>query len=174
MSELKFRPRAKYRTLLHPDVVRDRLRNQVRDDNADGFLLTGNLPHMILKKPAAMRQMWTPQMDMDLQMEQVPGEETRTVVRCLIGPAPSVWMGFMGMYLALFLFAVITLNVGIAQQMLGNPAWALHATWILVLCGAAIWAIAQGGKRRARTEMIALQNFVERALGKDLLPHAGQ
>ncbi|MBP8822852.1 MAG: hypothetical protein KBH07_04345 [Flavobacteriales bacterium] len=172
MSEFQFRPRCKVRTLLHPDAVIDRLRNQVRDDNPEGFLLTGNLPHLTLKKPAAVRRMWTPQMDMDLQMEQVPGAETRTVVRCLIGPAPSVWMGFMGMYLALFLFAVIALNVGIAQRMLGITAWALHATWALIMAGVAVWAVAQGGKRRARAEMVVLQQFVDRALGRDRLPPA--
>ncbi len=169
---MKSRPRFKFRTLLHPDAVRDRIRAKVRDDNPEGYLLTGQLPNMILKRPAAQRRLWTPQMDIDLEMDQVPGQETRTVVRCMIGPAPTVWMGFMGIYLALGLFAVIALNVGLAQYMLKENAWALHLAWVLVLAGGCVRATAQLGKRRARGEMLKLQQFVELAVGAQELQDA--
>lgn len=170
MSELEFRPRFKLRTLLHPDTVRDRLRECVRENNPAGYRLKGNLPHMILQHPPEKRQAWTPQLDIDLEMEQEPGQETFTVVRCMIGPAPTVWMMFMGGYIALALLATFGLAIGYPQLMLHESPWGLYGAGILLAAALALWLLAQAGKRRAKDDMRALKRFVDEALGPHQAP----
>lgn len=174
MSDIKFRPRFKFRTPMHPDEIRDRLRGHVRDANPAGYRLTGNLPHMVLQHAPDQQQLWTPQMDIDLEMEQVPGKETFTLVRCMIGPAPTVWMGFMGAYILLAVLSLFAVTMGISQRMLGEAPWALHATWILIVLGVGIWLLAQAGKRWSREQMLALKRFVDGAMGCDCLSLASE
>jgi hypothetical protein len=119
MNELKFRPRFRFRTPMHPDTIRDKLRIHVRERNPEGYLLTGTGPHMVLHFAAEQRRLWTPQMDLDLEMEQVPGQETFTVVRCLIGPQPSIWMVFVGLYMAMAILALLGISIGVSQAVVG-------------------------------------------------------
>ena len=96
MSELEFRPRFRFRTSLGPDVIGDRLRSKVRDDNPAGLRLGGTGHHHTLRFPYQAQRSWTPQMDIDLEVEQRPDEEPVTIVRCQIGPSPSISMLFVG------------------------------------------------------------------------------
>lgn len=172
MSDLKFRPRFKFRSPLHPDDIRDRLRAQVREQNPNGYRLKGNLPHMILQHAPDQQQLWTPQMDIDLEMEQEPGQETFTIVRCMIGPAPTVWMMFMGAYIALALLATFGLAIGYPQLRLNESPWGLYCAVLLLAAGLGLWLLAQVGKLRARNHMVALLHFVNDALGCDCLAAA--
>lgn len=169
MTDLKFRPRFKFRTPMHPDEIRDRLRGHVRDSNPIGFRLKGNLPHMILMYPLDHQHLWTPQMDIDLEMEQEPGKETFTIVRCMIGPAPAVWMMFMGGYIALALLTTFGLAIGYPQWRLNESPWGLYGAVILLVCAVGLWLLAQAGKRRAKAEMHRLKHFLDEALGCDCL-----
>lgn len=169
MTDLQFRPRFKFRTPMHPDEIRDRLRAQVRDHNPAGYRLAGNLPHMILLFAPEQRRLWTPQMSLDLELEQAPGQETFTVVRCLIGPAPTVWMAFMGGYVAVAVLGLLGLSIGIPQHMLGESPWGLYATGPLLAVAVLLWVLAQLGKQRAKDDMVALKRFVDGALGCDCL-----
>ncbi|MFN3874674.1 MAG: hypothetical protein ACK4L7_02030 [Flavobacteriales bacterium] len=172
MADLRFRPRFRFRTPMHPDEIRDRLRGAVRERNPAGFRLRGNLPHMVLQYPAEARRLWTPQMDIDLEMDQEPGQETFTVVRCLIGPAPHVWMMFMGGYIALAFLAVIGLSIGYPQLRLQQWPWGLYGGAVLLAAALALWLLAQAGKRQAREEMLAMKRFLDAALGCDCLAAA--
>ena len=164
MSDPRFRPRFQFRTPLHPDAVRDRLRARVREQNPAGYRLKGNLPHMILQHPPEQQHLWTPQMDIDLEMEQEPGQETFTIVRCMIGPAPTVWMSFMGGYIALGLLATFGLAIGYPQLRLNASPWGLYGAGILLAAALGLWLLAQAGKQRARDQMRAQKRFVEEAL----------
>lgn len=172
MTDLKFRPRFRFRTPMHPDEIRDRLRGRVRNLNPTGYRLTGNLPHMVLQFPTAQQRLWTPQMDIDLEMEQEPGKETFTVVRCMIGPAPAVWMMFMGAYVALGLLATFGLAIGYPQLRLNESPWGLYGAVILLLAALGLWLLAQAGKRQAKDDMLDLKHFLDAALGCDCLTMA--
>ena len=172
MSELRFRPRFRFRTPLHPDAIRDRLRAQVRDANPAAYRLKGNLPHMILQHPPDQQRLWTPQLDIDLEMEQEPGQETFTVVRCMIGPAPTVWMMFMGGYIALALLATFGLAIGYPQLRLNESPWGLYGAAFLMTAGLVLWLLAQVGKHQAREQMRALLRFMDASLGCDCLAAA--
>lgn len=174
MTDLKFRPRLKFRTPLHPDEIRDRLRAQVRDANPAGFRLRGSLPHMTLVFPPDQQRLWTPQLDIDLEMDQEPGQETYTVLRCLIGPAPAVWMMFMGGYIALAFLAVIGFSIGYPQLRLQESPWGIYGGAALLMAAFGLWLLAQAGKRQARGEMKALLRFLNEALGCDCLALAEQ
>lgn len=167
MTELKFRPRFRFRTTLHPDVIRDRLRAHVREKNPVGFRLKGTGPHLVLQYPPEQQVPWTPQLDMDLEMDQQPGYETYTVVRCLIGPAPEIWMMFLGGYIGIAVLSVFGVAIGSAQVMMAELPWGFYAMLPLLALAVVLWLLAQEGKRRSRSAMLGLKHFVDEALGCD-------
>lgn len=167
MSDLEFRPRFRFRSVLHPDVIRDRIRFRVRDDNPHRLELGGTGHHHVLRFPHAAQHAWTPQMDIDLDMEQVQGHETMTIVRCQIGPAPSIWMLFVGGYIALCVIALLGISIGTSQQVVGAFAWGWWMALPTPFLALVLWGLAQEGKRRAKDQMRLLKHFVDDALGCD-------
>ena len=162
MSELEFRPRFRFHTPLDGEEVKRRIADRVAQNNPERLALRGTGLHMVLTFPHAAQHAWTPQMDVD-----VSEEDGRTLVRCLIGPAPSIWMLFMGGYMVLTVVALLGVTLGMAQQMVKETVWGYYLVAPAPLLGLGLWLLAQGGKRRSRDEMRTLKTFVDDALGCD-------
>ncbi len=164
MNDLEFRPRFRFHSTLHPASIHDRIREQVRDNNPHRLELSGVGHHHTVRFPYLAQHAWTPQMDIDLEVEQLPGRETMTVVRCQIGPAPSIWMLFVGGYLFLCVIALLGISIGTSQQVVGAYAWGWWFALPTPLLALALWLLAQEGKRRSRDQMRILKGFVDDAL----------
>lgn len=162
MSELEFRPRFRFHTPLSGEEVERRITDRVAQHNPEGLALRRTGMHLVLTFPHAVQHAWTPQMDVD-----VSAEDGRTLVRCLIGPAPSIWMLFMGGYIVLTVVALLGVTLGMAQQMVNETVWGYYLVVPLPFIGLGLWLLAQGGKRRSRAEMRTLKTFVDEALGCD-------
>jgi hypothetical protein len=169
MSELEFRPRFRFRTPMAPEEIKDRIQRQVRDDNPDLFRLGGTGNHLSLQFPYKAQHSWTPQMDLDLEVEQLPGKDPATIVRCQIGPMPTVWMLFVGGYIFLCVIALLGISIGTSQQIVGAFAWGWWVALPTPLLAVTLWLMAQEGKRRSKEEMRKLKSFVDKALGGDRL-----
>jgi hypothetical protein len=167
MSELEFRPRFRFRTSLTPDVIKQRIQDRVREDNPVGLRLGGTGHHLSLQFPHDAQHSWTPQMDVDLELEQLPGRDALTIVRCQIGPMPLVWMLFVGGYIFLSVIALLGISIGTSQQVVGSFAWGWWAALPTPILALVLWLLAQEGKRRSKDEMRTLKNFVDGALGCD-------
>ena len=94
MSDLEFRPRFRFTTPLSAEEVKSRIMARTRTQNPHALVLGGTGFHLVLNFPAKAQRSWTPQMDVDVEVL-----EGRTVVRCLIGPSPTIWMLFVGGYM---------------------------------------------------------------------------
>ena len=79
MSELQFRPRFRFYTPLDGDEVKRRIALRITENNPDRLSLGGTGSHLVLTFPSAVQHAWTPQMDVDVSID-----EGRTLVRCLI------------------------------------------------------------------------------------------
>ncbi len=167
MSDLQFRPRFRFRTPLTPDAIKERVQQRVRDLNPAGIRLGGTGHHLILQFPIAHQLAWTPQMDIDMELEQRPDGPPVTLVRCLIGPAPSIWMLFLGGYIGVVLLALFGITLGISQKMVGTTPWGLWAALPTPFMALFLWIMAQEGKRRSKDDMLDLKHFIDASLGCD-------
>jgi hypothetical protein len=161
MSELEFRPRFRFSTPLPASEVNDRLARHASGDPR-ALVLGGTGQHISLSFPHQQQQAWTPQMDIDI--ETLDG---RTMVRCLIGPAPSIWMLFVGGYMLCVVLALLGISIGVSQQVVGAEPWGFLMVVPTPFLAVALWGMAQVGKRKARADMRYLKNFVDTALGCD-------
>jgi len=167
MSDLEFRPRFRFRTPLDPATIKARIQDRVRDRNPHALHLGGTGDHHALRFPHDAQRSWTPQMDIDVELEQLPGREPVTVVRCQIGPSPSIWMLFVGGYIFLCVIALLGISIGTSQQVVGAFAWGWWAALPTPILALALWLMAQEGKRRSKDQMRILKRFVDDALGCD-------
>ena len=169
MSDLEFRPRFRFITPLSAEEVKSRIMARTRTQNPHALVLGGTGFHLVLNFPAKAQRSWTPQMDVDVEVL-----EGRTVVRCLIGPSPTIWMLFVGGYMFSAILALLGLSIGVSQQIVGADPWGFLLVAPTPFIALVLWLMAQGGKVRSRDEMRVLKVFVDDALGCDCFALAGQ
>lgn len=169
MSDLEFRPRFRFHTPLSPDEVKGRVAARIVSDNPQRLSLGGTGHHLVLNFPANMQRSWTPQMDVDVEVL-----DGRTMVRCLIGPSPTIWMLFVGGYMFSAILALLGLSIGVSQQIVGADPWGFLLVAPTPFFALVLWLMAQAGKVRSRDEMRVLKVFVDDALGCDCFALAGQ
>lgn len=167
MSDLEFRPRFRFRSPLAPDTIKQRIQDRVRENNPAQLRLEGTGHHMSLQFPPRAQRSWTPQMDIDVEQEQLPGERPVSIVRCQIGPMPTIWMLFVGGYIFLVVVALLGISMGASQQVVGAFAWGWWVALPTPMLALVLWLVAQEGKRRSKDEMGQLKHFVDDALGCD-------
>lgn len=167
MSELEFRPRFRFRTPLSPETIKQRIQERVQDSNPHALRLGGTGHHLSLQFPHKAQRSWTPQMDIDLEVEQLSEREPRTIVRCQIGPMPTVWMLFVGGYIFLCVIALLGISIGTSQQIVGAFEWGWWMALPTPFLALVLWLLAQEGKRRSKDEMRIMKTFVDEALGCD-------
>lgn len=164
MSELEFRPRSRFATSMSVKEVKARISGQITTDNPDKLVLGGSGQHLVLGFSEVQHHVWTPRMDIDISEV-----EDGSVVRCLIGPAPNVWMLFMAAYLVITLIGLTGLTLGMAQQLLKITVWGYFLALPMPFFGVGMWLLAQAGKRRSRAEMDVLKAFMDRTVhGTDM------
>lgn len=169
MSDLEFRPRFRFTTPLSAEEVKSRITSRILTQNAQALVLGGTGYHLVLNFPPKAQRAWTPQMDVDVELV-----EGRTVVRCLIGPSPTIWMLFVGGYMFLTILALLGLSIGVSQQIVGADPWGFLLVAPTPFAALVLWLLAQGGKVRSRDEMRTLKVFVDDALGCDCFALAEQ
>ncbi len=167
MSELEFRPRFRFRSPLTPEVIKQRIQDRVRENNPSRLRLGGTGHHLSLQFPPGAQRSWTPQMDLDVELEQLPGQKPMSIVRCQIGPMPTVWMLFVGGHMFLVVVALLGISMGASQQVVGTFAWGWWMALPTPFLALVLWLLAQEGKRRSKGEMGLLKHFVDDALGCD-------
>jgi hypothetical protein len=165
MAMPEFRPRFRFVTPLSKQEVIDRINGQLKRDNPHHLWMKNADYHLLLTFQRRDTHAWTPQMDIGLDDPEPP--QAGTLVRCLIGPGPGIWMLFMAGYLGATLIGLTGLTLGLAQSMLHRPAWGYYGCIPAVVMAAGLLFLAGEGRRRAAGEMRMLKRFVDEALGCD-------
>lgn len=141
------------------------IRERSARENPRGIWVKDAYQHVLLNFQRSDSEAWTPQMD--ISFEALPNGNT--LVRCLIGPVPSIWMLFAGGYLVLTLLGLTVLTLGIAQHMLGHTPWGYYVAPLVLVGMGVLIHLERTGRRRAQADMHYLQRFVDEALGCDCL-----
>ncbi|MCC6399211.1 MAG: hypothetical protein IT227_00460 [Flavobacteriales bacterium] len=162
MSALEFRPRFRFTTPLSKDEVVRRIGERLREENPDQLWLKNADDHLVLSFPSRHTHAWTPQMDINLEVRP-----EGTLVRCLLGPSPGIWMLFSAGYIVLGLLAMTGATLGFAQVSLGHAAWGFWALPVGAAGAVVLFLLARAGRRKASGEMRVLKHFVDDALGCD-------
>ncbi|MEZ4721962.1 MAG: hypothetical protein R2813_08820 [Flavobacteriales bacterium] len=120
--------------------------------------------HVVLTIPESKRHFWSPHMDVALEVDPDNGQ---TLVRCLIGPMPTVWTMFMFFYGFFGFMGFVGLTLGLSQWTLQNSMWGFWLIPVSLIGMAIMWFISYEGKKLAHDEMWMLKHFVDEALACD-------
>lgn len=112
--------------------------------------------HFFLKIPPEQRHFWTPQLDLEME-DHVEGG---TLLRGLVGPSPAVWTKFVFLYAFSGFVCLLGLITGVPQWMLDKTPVGLWVMAIGIAMVAAVYLIAQGGKRLGAMQTAVLRGFL--------------
>lgn len=165
MSNVNFRPRFKFESPMSMPELVDKIKRQLQTNNPVGFKSKILRYHLVIRYPQNKTHFWSPQLDINLEEQ----EDGLTLVRCLFGPAPTVWTFFMFLYSVCGLLVILGLMIGFSQQTLNQTTWAY---WLAAAGGIGsliLFLAAQEGKKLANHEMVELKVFLDAALECDCL-----
>jgi hypothetical protein len=112
--------------------------------------------HAYLRLPRDRRSLLSP--NLDLQLLEQGGEVT---LRGRFTPHPSVWMGFMAIFLTLGMIGLAGLMYGLAQLTVEETPWAMAAAPICLGLIAFVYGGAFVGQGLVQDEMYAMRAWVE-------------
>jgi len=164
MARLEFRPRFRFHTPLSTDDVIRRVETYFDTSGTDDVVINNVKDHIVVEIPIAKRHFWSPHMDVNLEFDDF---ENQTLVRCLIGPSPTVWTMFMFFYGFFGFMAFVGLTLGMSQWTLQKPMWGFWFVPAALIGMALMYGISYEGKKLAHDEMRALKHFLDRALDCD-------
>lgn len=171
MADTGFRPRYKFFVPQAPEAIQGAISIKAKDRNPDRIIVRKTRDHMVLDIPNEDRHFWSPHMDLNVERDQ---ELNATLVRCLIGPSPTVWTMFMFFYGLFGFIGFVGLMLGMSQWTLSTEMWGFWFVPVSFLGMGLMYYVSNKGKELSRTEMIRLKSFVDDALGCDCLALANQ
>jgi len=119
----------------------------------------------VLGIPASRRYFYSPELDMTFEPIDSGGNWPGGVrVRCLLGPRPAVWTGFLFLYLTLAVLGLAGGLYGVAQLSLGEPGWALFAPLAALALIGGVYGSTFIGQGLAATQMYELRRYLDQCL----------
>jgi hypothetical protein len=164
MANLKMRPRFTVDVSCDAEAVVGALREHIA--NADPSL-EGHFKgaHCVLGIPKARRYIYSPELDLAFEPIEPDGSGPGGVrVRCLLGPRPAVWTGFVFVYVVLALLGLGGGLYGVAQLSLGEPGWALFAPLAALALIGGVYGSTFIGQGLAATQMYELRRYLDQCL----------
>ena len=120
--------------------------------------------HMTVTVDRELRHFWSPWMNLEFDQ---PADASATVVHARFSPAPSLWTGFMMIYITLTAAAFFAAMFALSQWMMGSPPTLLWGTLACVLGCGAMWWVSRVGQRLAHDQMVLLREMLEGELGSE-------
>ncbi len=120
--------------------------------------------HIVIDVPKEEDHFWSPQLHIEVEKDE---EGNDTIVRGLFGPKPQVWTLFMFIHFAAAIAFMVFLVMAYTRWNLKQDY-----TFSLIMCIAlpVFWIIlyflGQLGKKKGYNQMIELDDFMMKVLGK--------
>lgn len=160
----EFRPRFKFHTSLEPNQIVERI--VARKAEAQHIYYKKTPHHILLFYGPEVNHFWSPQLDISMERDE---ELNQTLIRCLIGPASTVWTMFMFIYGLFGFIGFIGLTLGMSQWTLGKSMWALWLIPVSLIGMIGMYFVSRKGQNLAKEEMVNLKNYVDQSLECDCL-----
>lgn len=118
--------------------------------------------HVIIDVPKEEDHFWSPQMHVEIEKE-----ESKTVVKGVLGPKPKVWTFFMFLHfavaIAFFVFFVIFYSKWSLQQ---DYTFAMVMCIMMPIIWVILYFVGQLGKKFGYRQMVELHDFLMKTLEK--------
>jgi len=163
---LPLRPRFRFSTDLSRAEVIERLRQELSQNNPEGFKGILADYHIEIFYPPQKQRVWTPHLEISLEEDL---SERKTFVRILLAPASTIWTLIMFFTITISTTVFIGLMLGISQVMLQNEPWAFYVVPLGLVALLALYLIARQGRILARKEMPKLKAFADQVFQCDCL-----
>ena len=158
LGDLRMRPR--FRGHAPHDRSRAQVLLQNAIDDSTGVRGTTYEFSAVLKVAEEDRHFWSPQLHLSLD----DGED-QTLIHGRFSPHPTVWSGFLALYLAIAFGGLIGVIFGLSQWTLGVTPTALLAGPAAIVLSAVVYLAARTGRRLGRDQMAELSTFLVDAIG---------
>ena len=168
-NQLAFRPRYKFVSDYNSKQIIDLFHEKLSRQKEKRIFGSVMEHHIILRFYKKYQHFWSPQMDIMLEEDLDTG---KTLVRCLIAPAPKVWTMFMFGSIGLGVLAFFGLMLGFAQYTIHQPMWGFWLVPVSLIGMVVLWLFALEGKKLAKDEMHELKHFVDEVFGCNCLENA--
>jgi hypothetical protein len=123
--------------------------------------------HVFLKIPLKNQHYWSP--EMEIVVKQDYEDESKTNIRCLIGPKQSIWLMLMFFYVAIGVLAMFGGMYGLVKWNLGKETIFIWAFPVAAFLFAIIYFTSKYGQRKGRDQMLYLVSFIYHAIDDDQL-----
>lgn len=110
----------------------------------------------VVKVAERDRHFWSPQMHLALEITDPAG----SFIRGRFSPHPTVWSGFLALYLAIAFSGIIGVIFGASQWTLGTPPTGFIAGPAAIFLTVVVYLAARVGRRLGRDQMARLRQFL--------------
>jgi len=155
MADIRLRPRFSRVVACPPRVVLERVGGVIGGD----FGGTVFESSAVLKVHPDRQHFWSPQLELSVEA-LVGGSE----VHGLFGPHPTVWSMFVAGYVAIGFAGTMGVVFGIAQWVMGDPAWALWSAPAAALLALGVWTVGRFGRTLGMKQVRELHGVVQAIL----------
>lgn len=162
-DNIEIRPRFKLISNYDKDDIIAKITDALPQQTEIMGVVKGN--HFFLEIENSKQHYWSP--TMEVVVERHFEDETKTGVRCLIGPRQTVWMMLMFFYVGIGVLALFGGMYGLVKWNLGKESffiWAFPAAAILF---GIIYITSKYGQKKGRNQMLYLVSFIYHAIGDD-------
>ena len=162
VNRIILKPRFKINVREDKEVVMDRFRDNLKDENCKYYSkIVDN--HIIIDIPKEEEHFWSPQLHVEVEKE-----EENTIVKGVLGPQPKVWTFFMFLHFAVAIaffvfFVMFYTKYRLKQDYIFSMIMciAMPVIWI------ALYIAGQLGKKFGYKQMQELHNFLMKTIDKD-------
>ncbi len=160
MNKIEIRPKYEFTVDYTPEEALGRIREKLKSGDAN---ITGKIVgrFSVIGIPKSNQHFWSP----ELSAEMVAEAEGGTLVKCMLGPTPSVWTLFMSFYVFAVFVGIAGLVLGGSQWLAGTSKWGLWLIPVSIIMIKGAYVIALSGQKFAREQMLVLREFLNSALG---------
>jgi hypothetical protein len=164
-DHIEIRPRFRLISNFTDLEILDRINTALPKQND----VIGNISdhHVFLKIPLKQQHYWSPEMEVTIKSDYE--DETKTSIRCIIGPKQSIWLMLMFFYVGVGVLAMFGGMYGLVKWNLGKESIFIWAFPVAALLFAIIFLTAKYGQRKGRDQMLYLVSFLYHAIDDDNL-----
>ena len=165
MTSIRIRPRFKKATLENAEVLTARFKEnlKLRSTPCVGRVLPN---YMVFRIPEEHRHFWSPQLS--VSMDKDIDDESKTILRGLYGPNPTVWALIFYGYVIVGILSLFALIAGLSELSLGNEPYMLWALPGLGIIALVLYFVAQFGQKMGVEQTFTIHHFFEETLGEHI------
>ncbi len=159
-DNIEIRPRFRLLTCFTEKDVLDRILNSLPKQQDVVGEVKGS--HAFLKIPLNNQHYWSP--TMEVEVKNYYDDESKTSIRCVLGPKQSIWLMLMFFYVGIGVLALFGGMYGLVKWNLGKESIFIWAFPVAAFLFSIIYLTAKYGQRKGREQMLYLVSFLYHAV----------